>query len=216
MTGFTSMTNEKLSNSSPQSDDVGFQSNTTNKEPSDMLSMVDVTRATRQEQTTLANDISMAVAMSLNPMKLQLTRMLTSVQEQSNSIQEMEHDIICQHQQLESQITTWRHSEKKKKMGINRDSKKHSLNTEPAGDTNQQQPVVERTANTHQGTTAVLSIGQSLENMMSILHNTTNVQLTKIEAFKRRQDEKITQLYQQLQRQGISINLPSNDAMNID
>jgi hypothetical protein len=52
--------------------------------------------------------------------------------------------------------------------------------------------------------------------MMSILQNTTNVHLTKFEAFERRQDEQITKLYQQLQRQGISINLPSDDATNID
>jgi hypothetical protein len=121
--------------------------------------MADVTRAIRQEQMTLANDILATVAMSLKPMELQLTRMLTSVQEQNNSIQAMEDDIIRQRQQLESQITTWRHSEEKKKMGTNQDIMRDSSNTEPAGNTNQQQPVEERTANTQQVTTTLFSIG---------------------------------------------------------
>jgi hypothetical protein len=74
-TGFTSMTNEEPSNINPQSKDVGVPSNTPTKEPSHILSMADATREIRQEQTTLANDISAAVAMSLQPMEMQLTRM---------------------------------------------------------------------------------------------------------------------------------------------
>jgi hypothetical protein len=52
--------------------------------------------------------------------------------------------------------------------------------------------------------------------MMSILQNTTNIQATRFNAFESRQDGQRTQLYQQLQRQGISISLPNNDVMNMD
>jgi hypothetical protein len=52
---------------------------------------------------------------------------------------------------------------------------------------------IKYTTSNHNST--VLSIGQSLGNMISILQNTTNVQSTRFDAFERRQDEQISQMY---------------------
>jgi hypothetical protein len=92
--------------------------------------------------------------------------------------------------------------EEEKKMEASRDGMKDASTTEIKGDINQIQTVEDRTTNTQKGTTTIFSIGQSLENNMSILQNKSNIRSTRYDAFERGQDEQITQLYQQLQQQG--------------